>query len=94
MYKSKTIIFVKLTILLYKGNLENIWSSTTIFLFLKLKNIHSKKRSRAFFSSYRLKFLLQNCKKHFKKNKTSCSCCEQIGYLNLWLYFVNGNYLF
>ena len=65
----------------------------TIFLFLKLKNIHSKNAHALPFLYIGLN-LLQNCKKHFKLDKTSCSCCEQIGYLNLWLYFVNGNYLF
>lgn len=45
----------------------------TIFLLLKLKNTHSGYAHALPFSYYMLINLLQNCEKHFKQDKTSCS---------------------
>lgn len=49
MYKSKTINFVKLTILLYKGNLEKFGQARPSFFFLNLKTSIQKTLTRFLF---------------------------------------------
>ena len=49
MYKSKTINFVKLTILLYKGNLEKFGQRRPSFFFLNLKTSIQKTLTRFLF---------------------------------------------